>query len=135
MAGATGYRSAKNVKHSEMEDAFMNFASDTAARYAVFTEMMTKNVNLSTQSRQQEDKIQVFQAELCNLKVVSATQTVYGKINKSGQPYAQEKNKNHSGKHIQLIRNITTIITVGLTGTAPVTHTRPKHARRQTWDT
>ena len=43
-----GYDSANNVKHGEMEDAFMNFASATSARDAAFTKMTTTNDNLST---------------------------------------------------------------------------------------
>ena len=46
--GATGYGSDSNVNHGEMEDAFMNFASATSARYAAFTKMTTTNDNLST---------------------------------------------------------------------------------------
>ena len=51
------YGSAKNVKYGKMEDAFMNLASDTAAKDADFTKLTTINGNLSTQLRQQEDKI------------------------------------------------------------------------------
>ena len=52
-AGASGYGSAKNVKYREMEDSFMNFASATAARDDAFAELMTTNVNLTTQLRKQ----------------------------------------------------------------------------------
>ena len=55
--GAEGYGRANNVKHGDMEDAFMIFASATAARDAVFTEITTKNDNLFTQLRQQEDQM------------------------------------------------------------------------------
>ena len=36
-AGATGYVSINNIKHRKIEDAFMTFASMTAAPYAAFT--------------------------------------------------------------------------------------------------
>ena len=50
-AGAAGCGSANNIKHREMEDAFMNFALLTAARDAEFTELMTTNANLTTKLR------------------------------------------------------------------------------------
>ena len=56
--GAAGYGSSNNVKHGDMEDTFMKFASDTAARDAAFTELKTTNGKLSTKLRQQEDQIQ-----------------------------------------------------------------------------
>ena len=56
-AGAVGYGSDINVKHGEIEDAFMNFASATASRGTAFTNITMTNGNLSTQLRQQEDKI------------------------------------------------------------------------------
>ena len=37
----------------------MNFASDTAARYAAFNEITTTNDNLSTQLRKQEDQFDI----------------------------------------------------------------------------
>ena len=54
--------SANNVKHDEMEDAIMNFASATAARDAAFNEMTKTNGNLSTQLGQQEYQILSLQA-------------------------------------------------------------------------
>ena len=69
--GATGYGSFNNVKHGEMEDAFMNFALAMAARDVAFTKLTTKNGNLSTQLIHQDDQITTMQAELCNLKVVA----------------------------------------------------------------
>ena len=69
--GATGYGSFNNVKHGEMEDAFMNFASAMADRDVAFTKLTTKNGNLSTQLIHQDDQITTLQAELCNLKVAS----------------------------------------------------------------
>ena len=74
-----------------MEDAFMNFALATAARDEAFTELTTKNGNLSTQLRQQEDQIWALQAKLCNLNVAAATWSIDVKTNKTGQPYARDK--------------------------------------------
>ena len=71
--GAVGYDSAKNVKHSEIADAFMNFAPATAAHDAAFTELTTTNRNMSRKSRQQEDQIRALQVELCNLKIAAET--------------------------------------------------------------
>ena len=62
-AGAAGYGSANNEKHGKMRDAFMNFASSTAARDAAFTKLTTTNGTLSTQSRQQDYQIQALQSE------------------------------------------------------------------------
>ena len=59
-AGAAGYRSVNNFKHSEMEDAFKDFASATSTRDTAFTELTTKNGNLSTQLKQQEDQIRAL---------------------------------------------------------------------------
>ena len=67
-----GYGSANNVKHGETEDDFMDFASTTASLDAVFTKLTTKNRNMSTQLRQQEDQIWALSVELCNLKVAEA---------------------------------------------------------------
>ena len=44
-AWAAGYGSAKNLKHGEMEDAFMNFVLATVARDAAFTELRMTNGN------------------------------------------------------------------------------------------
>ena len=71
--GAAGYGSTNN-KHCEMDDTFMNFASATEACNAAFAELTTTNLNLSKHLGQQEDQIWALQAELCNLKVVAATQ-------------------------------------------------------------
>ena len=89
--GAAGYGSANNVKHGEMEDAFTNLAHAIALRDTVFTELMTTNGNFSTQLRQQEDKIRVFQAKIYNLKFASVMKTVDRKIKKTGRPYARDK--------------------------------------------
>ena len=91
MAGAVGYGSDINVKHGEIEDAFMNFASATASRGTAFTNITMTNGNLSTQLRQQEDKIWALQAELCNLKVAAEMKNVEGKTNKTAPPYVQYK--------------------------------------------
>ena len=58
------YGSANNVKHGEMEDAFMNFVLVTAAQDSEFTKLATTNGNLYTQLRQHEDQIRVLQADL-----------------------------------------------------------------------
>ena len=86
-AGVVGYGSANNVKHSEMEDSFMNFASATATRYSEFTKLKTTSGNFSTQLRQQEDQIRALQAKLCQLKVAAATRNVEGGTNKTAPPY------------------------------------------------
>ena len=91
-AGAAGYGRSNNIKHGEMEDAFMNFASATAAQDTYFTDMTTTNDNLSTQLRQREDHIWALQEKLWNLKVVVATQTTDVKIySKLVQPYSYNK--------------------------------------------
>ena len=72
-AGSAGYGSAKNVKHGEIEDDFMNLALATSARDSEFTKLKKQNGNFSTQLRQQEDQIQTFQSILCNKKVAAAT--------------------------------------------------------------
>ena len=105
---AACYGSANNIKNGEMEDAFTNFASEIAARDADFTELTTTNVNLPTQLRHQKYHIRAPQAELCNLKVVAATQTTNVKVyNKGVQIYALEKNRNFSVQLIQQRKNIT----------------------------
>ena len=43
------------MKHGEMEDAFMNFASATAECDEEFTKLNQINENISMQLRQQED--------------------------------------------------------------------------------
>ena len=76
------------MKHCEIEDYFMNFALATTAWDAAFIELTTTDGNLSTQLRQQEDHIQAFQAELCNLKVAAATLSTYMEVNNKGvHPY------------------------------------------------
>ena len=75
MTGAARYGSTNNVKHGEMEDELMNFASETEARDTELTELTTTNTNLTTQFRQKEDQIWSLQAEMCNLKVSEAVQT------------------------------------------------------------
>ena len=50
-AGGAGYVSAKSVKHGKMEDDFMNFASDTAAKDAASTKLTSMNGKLSTKLR------------------------------------------------------------------------------------
>ena len=72
-AGAARYGTAHNVKSGDMEDYFMNFVSDTEARDASFTEIITTHGNLYTQLRQQEYQIRALQAKLFNLKVAAAT--------------------------------------------------------------
>ena len=67
--GSTDYGSANNVKHSEMEDALMNFASSKSERDTAFTKLTTTHDNLYTKLRQQEDQIRALKAELCNLEV------------------------------------------------------------------
>ena len=52
MAIAVGYERAKNVKHREMKDDVMNFASATAAQDATFANMTTTHGNLCTKLRQ-----------------------------------------------------------------------------------
>ena len=90
--GAADYSSVNNVKHGEMEDAFMHFASETAVRDAAFTELTTTNGNLSTQLRHQKDQIRALQAELCNLKVAAETRTTNVKgNNKVVHLYARKK--------------------------------------------
>ena len=74
-AVAAGCSSANNVKHGEIEDAFMNFASATAENDAAFTELTKTTGNMSTQLRLQEDHIWAIHVELCNLKLASETQT------------------------------------------------------------
>ena len=135
MAGAAGYESANNVKHGEMEDSFINFASATTARNAVFTDITMTNGNLSTPLRQQEDQIRALQAKLCKLKVAVATQNVEGKPTRQRYHMYDTRGKNHSGQHTLWKRNIKIRINVGRKDITPVTHTRPKHARGQTWDT
>ena len=80
-----------------MEDYFMNLTSTPEARDAEFTKLTTKNVNMYTQLRQQENQIRALQAELCNLKVKAETRTTKVKVNsKGGQPYVhEEKQKPH----------------------------------------
>ena len=56
-ARISGCGSPNNLKHGEMEDAFMNFASATSARDAAFTKLTTTNGNFLTQLRQQKDQI------------------------------------------------------------------------------
>ena len=86
------YGSVNNVKHVEMEDAFMNFTPETAARDSAFTELTTTNRNLSMQLMHQEDHSWALKAELCNFKVVAATQTNDMKGNNKGvHPYLREK--------------------------------------------
>ena len=46
-----GYGSANNVKHSEIEDTFMNFGSVTAACDSELTKLTTVNGNMSTKLR------------------------------------------------------------------------------------
>ena len=59
-AGAAGYGTANYVKYGKIEDAFMNFASATAARGAYFTNITTMNGNLSTQLRYKEGHIRAL---------------------------------------------------------------------------
>ena len=55
---------------------FMNFASTTSERDAVFTELTTTNGNTTTQLSQKEDHIQELKVETYKLKVeVSAQKT------------------------------------------------------------
>ena len=75
-SGAAGYGSANSVKHGEMEDTFMVFASAAAEKYVAVTGLTTTNGNLSTQLRLHEYQLRVLQAELCNLKVAAAPKTV-----------------------------------------------------------
>ena len=71
-----------------MEDAFMNFASATAAWDSAFTDLTTTNGNLSTHLRQKEDHILSLKSQLCNLKVLAATRATKMKgFNKRVQPY------------------------------------------------
>ena len=70
-----GCVSNNNVKYGEMEDAFMNFMSETSARDSAFTKLTTTNRNVSTQLRQYEDQIRALQEEIYNRKVALATQT------------------------------------------------------------
>ena len=92
IAGEAGYGSANNVKHGEMEHASMKFSSATAAQYAAFIKLTTKNVNMSTQLRQQEDQIWSLQDHLFNLKLTAATQTTDVKGNNKGvHPYAPKR--------------------------------------------
>ena len=75
-----------------MKEALINSASATAARDAAFTELTTTNGNISTKLSQQEDNIRAVQAELCKLKVVSATRTTNEKEkNKGVHTYARNK--------------------------------------------
>ena len=53
----SGYGSANNIKHGDMDDAFMNFLSAAAAQDTDLAKAKTNNVNLSTQLRKQEDQI------------------------------------------------------------------------------
>ena len=75
--GESGYGRANNVKHGDMEDAFMKFALTLtmAARDASFTELTTSNGNLTTKLRNQKDQIWSLQEEMCNLRVAAAVQT------------------------------------------------------------
>ena len=50
-AGASGYGSDNNVKHGEIEDAFIKIALATVSQDVVFTNLETMNGNLSTQLR------------------------------------------------------------------------------------
>ena len=90
-AGAAVYGSANNFKHGKMEDAFMNFLLITAARYTVFQNLTTINVNLSTQLRQHKDQIRSLRSKLCNVKVAAAIKNVEGETNNSAPPYVQDK--------------------------------------------
>ena len=100
--GAACYNNTNNIKHDEMEDAFMNFASATIAWDAAFTNLATANCNMSTKLRQQGGQIQELQEKLCNLKVESETRDTNVKGNNIAvHPYAQEKNRNHSGQLIK----------------------------------
>ena len=58
------YSSVNNVKHGKMEDAFMNFASVISARDSAIKKLITKNRNLSTQSRQKEYQIRELQEDI-----------------------------------------------------------------------
>ena len=92
MARATGYGSTKYAKYGEMEDAFMNFASTTAAQGTDVSDLDMTNRNLSTKLRYQEDHIWALPAEFCNLKVAAETWTTDMKgSNNTVQPYAREK--------------------------------------------
>ena len=105
--GATGYVSAKQLKHSKMEDAFMSFVPATSARDAVFVDTTTMNGNLTTQLGQKEDHIRYPQAEMCNLKVAEETRTADGGGSRNGGEHSntQRKNKDHNG-HLTSTRKI-----------------------------
>ena len=53
ISGAAGYSSSQNVKHGEMEDFFMHFASMTEAWGASFIKLAATNRDIFTQLRQQ----------------------------------------------------------------------------------
>ena len=125
-SGAIGCESANNVKHGKMEDDFMIFALDTAARDATFTKLMKTSGNLSTQFSQEEDQIRAFQAKLCNLKVAVETRYVDVKNNKTGQPFAQHKKKKISEQQIWQRRSILTKINVVSMDTTQATRTCQK---------
>ena len=108
----------------------MNFALATAALDAAFTKLTTTKNNLYTQLRQQEDRIHTMQAELCNLKVVEATQITNVKVNSSRvHPYASEKKRNHSGQLIPWRKYITAEIFGGTMGMLQATQTHWRHSQ------
>ena len=72
---AARYGIANNEKHGGMEDALMDFVSATESRDAALMETTTADANLTTQLRHQEDQIRSLQADMCNIKVLTAVKT------------------------------------------------------------
>ena len=85
----------KKIKRREIEDAFIKFSSETAARDSAFTDLITTNGNLPRTLRQKEEHIRVLQAEMCNLNVVAAAQTtdIGGDRNVGGNSNTHKKNQ------------------------------------------
>ena len=128
MAGAARYGSANNVKHGEMEDAFMSFASATAAQDAYLTKITMTNGNRSTKLRHNEYHIQDLQAELCNLKLVGENRPTKVKgSNKAVQSYAHNKKQKPQWPTDLKKKNIITVVTVGHMYTAQESHTCQTH--------